>query len=37
MTTEELKFKLEVAKIEFANPTLTTDAFKLSDIIKTLQ
>lgn len=37
MTTQELKTKLDVAKKEFANPTSTTDSFKLSDRIKTLE
>lgn len=37
MTNQELKAKLEVAKKEFANPTPTTDSFKLSDRIKTLE
>ena len=37
MTTQELKLKLEIAKKEFANPTSTTDTFKLSDRIKTLE
>jgi hypothetical protein len=37
MTTQELKLKLEAAKKEFDNPKSTTDSFKLSDRIKTLE
>lgn len=37
MTTQEIKTKLEASKVEFAKPTSTTDSFKLSDRIKTLE